>query len=321
MHNTLCVPSSERFEFFVGKAMQIFKHITANSIALEPFDFHRELSMEAYLIENEQILSLDLDGFKNPVIICDELTLKNTRNEGKTDGRIDILVSYNESEYFGLVELKKGEVSVQNIDQLRDSLNRHQDIVVENSVLDAVPEAKNYKWIGMLVGTSISEELRKKILDGERIVLDSGVEVPLAALVIKRYKSNDGQVFVTTDSYANLKLSNKDFSKFIFENNRYAKNRLVLEVIRHYVSAHPDIAFAQLKNIFPDTIHPAFGIFQTVEDIKDMKESYHKRYFIKENEVILVDGVLIAVCNQWGGDVHKKFVEHAKALGLKIVLG
>ena len=298
--------------------MQIFKHITANSLSLVPFDFHRELSMEAYLIENEQILSLDQEGFKSPVIICDELTLKNTRKDGKNDGRIDLLVSYNESEFFGLVELKKGEVSEQNIDQLKDYLNKRQDIIDENLVLESVPEAKNYRWIGILVGTSISEPLRKMIVDGYRIVLDSGTEIPLAALVIKRYRSDDGQIFVVTDSFVNLKLSNKDFSKFTFKNNTYAKNRLVLEVVKHFVELNPGISFAQLKVAFPDAIQPSYGIFQSVEEINLLKESYQKRYFMKDHELIMVGDKLIAVCNQWGGLVHQRFVDHAQTLGMVI---
>ena len=41
--------------------MQIYKHITANNIQLRPMHFQRELSMMAYLIENEGVLALDAE--------------------------------------------------------------------------------------------------------------------------------------------------------------------------------------------------------------------------------------------------------------------
>ena len=47
--------------------MKIFKQITANNIALKAYSFIKELAMEAYLIENQDILSLDDDNF-NEVI-------------------------------------------------------------------------------------------------------------------------------------------------------------------------------------------------------------------------------------------------------------
>jgi phosphotransferase system IIA component len=45
--------------------MQIFRHLTINDVQLEEFPFKRELSMEAYLIENEGVLSLDANTFNN----------------------------------------------------------------------------------------------------------------------------------------------------------------------------------------------------------------------------------------------------------------
>jgi len=68
--------------------MQIFRHLTINDVQLEEFPFKRELSMEAYLIENEGVLSLDTDTFNNVDIVEAELTLKQGRKSLDTDGRI-----------------------------------------------------------------------------------------------------------------------------------------------------------------------------------------------------------------------------------------
>lgn len=45
--------------------MQLFKHLTANNIKLMQYNFLRELSMEAYLIENKNVLILDNDNFSD----------------------------------------------------------------------------------------------------------------------------------------------------------------------------------------------------------------------------------------------------------------
>lgn len=41
--------------------MQLFRHLSANAVQLEPFPFKRELSMAAYVVENEGVLALDRD--------------------------------------------------------------------------------------------------------------------------------------------------------------------------------------------------------------------------------------------------------------------
>ena len=56
--------------------MRIYRHLTANDVRLEPFPFKRELSMEAYLIDNEGVLALDDDVFTNVEIVDAELSLK-----------------------------------------------------------------------------------------------------------------------------------------------------------------------------------------------------------------------------------------------------
>lgn len=101
--------------------MQIFRHFTANDVQLEAFPFKRELSMEAYLVENEGVLSLDSDTFSNVEIIETELALKQGRKSKDTDGRIDILATYSQ-EYIAIVEIKLGQLEKSHLIQLEDYL-------------------------------------------------------------------------------------------------------------------------------------------------------------------------------------------------------
>ena len=90
--------------------------------------FQREISMEAYLIENEGVLALDSENLKDVEIIETELTLKQGRKSKNTDGRIDILAIYSE-EYIGIIELKLGMITQTHIAQLEDYLEQREWIL------------------------------------------------------------------------------------------------------------------------------------------------------------------------------------------------
>lgn len=298
--------------------MKIYRHLTANALNLEEFDFQRELSMEAYLIENKKILALDKDLFTEVEIICDELSILKARKSKDTDGRIDLLVMYEESECLGLIELKKGEIGRENIEQLRDYLVERDQILKDKDVADACKDIKDPKWVGILAGTSISSELKKDIEDG--FTIDIGdVKIPLAALTIKRYRSDDGQFFVVTDTYFNSLKASKDFKKYKFNGIEYNKSRLVLAIVQAYVGDHSDLLFADLKKIFPDSLQGGYGVF-TLRSETSNKE---KRYFCKDEEVIMLKDSVIAVSSQWGTNQQKtgnfdKFLSHALTLNFKI---
>ena len=89
--------------------MEIFRQITANNIALKDYPFLKELAMEAYLIENEDILKLDTENFADVTVLDAEIALKSGRKTANRDGRIDILAKYG-LDYLALVELKINEI-------------------------------------------------------------------------------------------------------------------------------------------------------------------------------------------------------------------
>ena len=88
--------------------MKIFKQVTANNIELAPYPFKKELALEAYLIENEEILALDNDNFSEVAVLDEEIALKKGRRD--RDGRIDILTSYG-AEYLSIIELKLNQIN------------------------------------------------------------------------------------------------------------------------------------------------------------------------------------------------------------------
>ena len=68
----------------------------------------------------------------------------------------------------------------------------------------------------------------------------------------------------------------KDYSKYIFNGELLGKGRMVLAVIKKYVSDHPDVTYKALKKVFPDSLQAESEIqftetqvvFSKLDDIK-----------------------------------------------------
>jgi hypothetical protein len=298
----------------MGKTMKLLRHFTANEEQLDPFPFRRELSMEAYLIENEGVLALDDDAFSSIEIIEEELTLKQGRSSQDTDGRIDILVTYSQ-EIIGIVELKLGRLENVHLEQLEDYLKERMQILDQYpDIID--PDSSNEpKWIGVLVGSSIDAELAAKINNGYSI--DS--EVPVAALTIQRFRSTKGNVYVTTDVHFKDTATTRDRTKYTFNGRDLRKGRLVLEVIKQHIENNPEISFAELEQQFPPHTQGSTGVFKSEQAATAVySRTGRKRHFIKPEELVNLSDQTIAVCNQWGVDNVGNFIEIARNLGYEI---
>jgi hypothetical protein len=298
--------------------MQLFSHFTANNLRINPMPFRNELSMGAYLIENSQILSLDSDSYSCEDILEAELSLKNGRKSKNTDGRLDILCSYQEKNLYGIIELKKDELKEEHLDQLTDYLeaiknnpgNNVLRVIKDQDDLDVTP-----KFVGVLIGSSINEELARKIKKGNKFN-----DIPIAAITIQRFRGDDGQIYVWSDSYVSKYISSgKDTTKYILNGDqslKLGKNRMVLEVVKLYIKSNPHITFSELEDKFPKNIGGGRkGVFSLYEDIeeKDMI-----RFFTKDDEMLKLKDADIAVSTQWGIHNINNFINRARELGFKI---
>ncbi len=290
--------------------MEIFRQITANNIELKEYPFLKELAMEAYLLENEEVLKLDNDNFSDITVLDAEIALKAGRKTSNRDGRIDILAQYG-IDYLAIVELKINEINEQTLLQLKDYLKERKQILEKHSNYWENLEQEP-KWIGVLVGTSISPELQRKLQDGYQT--EDGIAI--AGLVIRRFRSSKNEIYVITDIFFKYNYSNRDFSKFTFKNKEYNKARLVNAVIKDYVENNPTTTFAELKTIFPDYLQGSNGVFDTIENAQEIFDrTGHKRHYLKPEELIKLTDTTIATSNQWGVGNIEKFVENAQKLG------
>ena len=275
--------------------MKLYRHVTANSILLKPRPFNRELSMEAYLIENEAVLKLNDDDLSDVQIIDSELPLDDARPKKGSDGRIDLLGLYN-NETLAIIELKNATLTRAHFEQLQDYFSQKDKVFEKHK--DAVQsDSGSPKWLGVLVGTDIEPSLQEQIVSG---TLRINNEIAIAALVVSRYRSDDGQVFVTVDSFYRNTTA-KDRTKYLFNGETYGKGRLALAVVKKYIDDHLGVTFAELQQAFPKDVQGTLGVFSTLEDAEKLYQKWQfKRHFIEEDEVLKVGATTIAVCSQWG---------------------
>jgi hypothetical protein len=97
-------------------SFKIFKQLAAENIVLNEMRFISELNMEAFLIENAQLLTTD-EYSSSVNIILNQLVLKNGRKTKKTDGRIDLLANID-NEYIAVIELKNAIIVNEHVAQL-----------------------------------------------------------------------------------------------------------------------------------------------------------------------------------------------------------
>jgi len=291
--------------------MKLFTHFAANNIKLKEMPFVRELSMEAYLIENEDVLSLDEENLSDVEIIDSELSIKQGRKSKDSDGRIDLLALYNQ-ETLGIIELKLGELNQSHLEQLEDYFKSKSEIL---EVHQDFKDNKDLKWIGVLVGDNITNELEKKISDGY-LIEDS---IPVAALTIKRFRGNDNNIYVVTNTYFKNLSRKFDRTQYLFNGKKYGKGRLVLAVIKHHVSINENYSYQKLEKDFPKELQGSQGVFDQLDKAIEIKDKTgHKRHFLAIEDLLEIENIKIAVSTEWGIGNIEKFIKRCRDLNYKI---
>ena len=109
----------------------------------------------------------------------------------------------------------------------------------------------------------------------------------------------------------------RDTTRYMFENNVYLKNRLVLAVVHAYVRDNPNITREELKTVFPKSLQGSIGVVE-FEEIAKLRSDYTVRFFSKYDEIIHLDDGDMYVCTQWGILNIPNFIKCATQLDYKI---
>ena len=102
----------------------------------------------------------------------------------------------------------------------------------------------------------------------------------------------------------------RDTSKYTFNGKALGKGKLVLAVVKDYVSKNPDTTFDELKKAFPDEWQAGgakklenrdvFARLSDAEKIFAASGNKRRSHFIEEGEPIQLSDEVIAVNNGWG---------------------
>jgi len=213
--------------------MFTFSHLSVNGSVLVPHPFANEASMEGYIYDNPSVLSLN-PGEEDPVSIKG----LQVKWEGREKfGRLDLLATYRRNTV-AIVELKRGDLTSDHFNQLKgyfDNFNYSDNI----KTLDVEP----INWVGILVGTGISEKFEEKIPS-----LKIRDDIPLGIIVLKRFK-NDSQIMVVSDIVKGL--PGYDLTKYSLDGEGvYPRGVVAFELVKKIVAKYPDKPVEDIIKIF-----------------------------------------------------------------------
>ena len=308
----------------------MYKQASSNNITLDPYPFPSELGMEAYLMDNPSILKLADRKYGKPQIIECEMSIGKCTNR-KTRGRIDMVVRYGE-DLFGILELKKHALGTDTLFQLCDYLAEREKIVEAINQSDAVEvdlDPENVKFVGVLVGGYIDDELRKEMpitdLKNNNLLKEhprqqtiQGYTDQISAVTLERFR-NPHTCEIVVLSTPIVKTSVKDTTKYQIDGEgRYGKAKLVHEIVKRYVKQHPEASIDRLEKIFPTPrLIRTLGVFAEAQVAKKRADRY---YADRKMLIALGDGVKIATCNQWAKESIDEFIANVEKqkLGFEI---
>ena len=289
--------------------MRLFRRLTANHTTLEPYPFKKERVMQAFLMENSGVLSLGEEPFDVGFVQDEEIPVERLSSKsGK--GRLDLLVQYEGTGY-AVAELKNVFLDDKHLEQLAEYLIKSN----LDKILRDEEKLEDTQWLGLLVGTGISESVKTKVSNGL-----SFNGIPVAALVLDRYRSEHGEIFVASDVYYKTP-TGRDYTKYIFAGKKYHKNKLVLAIVKDFFSKNPDISADNLLKAFPPKLQGNHGVLYMLNDAAEIRDrTGRSRHYLKPDDVIrLEDNSQFVVCNQWGVDNLPRFLNHVqKHFGYKI---
>jgi hypothetical protein len=113
--------------------------------------------------------------------------------------------------------------------------------------------------------------------------------------------------------------ASRDHSRYEFNGRIYNKRKLVLAVIKEWVSQNNPESIKDLMQAFPDEMRRGRFFTDHTEALEIYERNDIPRHFLDEQDLLrFSDDSKYAITNQWGKDSIERFAEHIKSLGYKI---
>ena len=119
-----------------------------------------------------------------------------------------------------------------------------------------------------------------------------------------------------TIAKADTEQSARDKTKYMFEGKVYPKNRLVLAIVKEYISTH-NPTYAELTKVFDKSLQGSLGVVELYDEAIKTSDAA-KRFFLKDDDILNLIDAKAVVCTQWGIFNIVKFVKRAESLGFNI---
>lgn len=120
---------------------------------------------------------------------------------------------------------------------------------------------------------------------------------------------------------AREKKSNKDKTKYKFNNEIFGKSAFVFEFVKQFVKDNQNTTFKQLRSIIPDELQGSSGVLHTLEKAQEKTEkSKDKKWRFSEKEQFLTssDNIRFVVSNQWRIGNIERVVNLAREKGYEV---
>lgn len=154
-------------------------------------------------------------------------------------------------------------------------------------------------------------EYQELILD----MLNRIVKLEKEVELLKKEKTSSE--VIPKETFVEERPQQRDKTRYMFNGNVYLKNRLVLAIIKDYVSKNQAITCKELKTVFDKSLQGSIGVVE-YESIAKQRKDYQIRFFEKEDEILrLPDGNML-VCSQWGILNISNFIKRAERLGYEV---
>jgi len=104
--------------------------------------------------------------------------------------------------------------------------------------------------------------------------------------------------------------------KYSFNGQSYGVGRLALAIVKKYVQDNPRVSIVKIKEVFKENeIQPRYKILTEIPKARKIAtETGRERHYLKDTEVVSINGKKYAITNQWSKDNIKPLIAIAKSL-------
>jgi hypothetical protein len=111
-----------------------------------------------------------------------------------------------------------------------------------------------------------------------------------------------------------------DYTMYSFEGEKMGKARLVLALVKRYVSDNPSLMFRELQAAFPDCLHtdtpnPVSRTQCVLMRLGDIPEASRHRFLCAEQDRVRVGDDVVLVSREWNGQNIRNVLARAEQFG------